>query len=306
MPKRVLVGYGVDADAVSGWLNTKTGAPANLTDVSRGIFGATVGIDRILNLFDKYQIKATFFIPAHTVESFPVGVGKIRDGGHEIGLHGYTHEHASALTPTQERDILTKSIQVITDFTGKKPRGWTGPHWETSPNTIRFLEEFGLEYDHSHMHHDSQLYYLPYPPERLVPTTMLVSASTWMKPMSTLKPSKIVEVPANWHLDDWPPLQLNLRQASTHGFVDPYVVERMWREQFDYCYREAGDEGSFVFVISIHPQVSGKPHVTLMHERLIEYINKHKGVEWCTLEEMVKEFKEGRMSGVKVEGGVEA
>jgi len=42
-----------------------------------------------------------------------------------------------------------------------------------------------------------------------------------------------------------------------------------------------------------------------MHERLIEYINKHKGVEWCTLEDMAKEFKEGRMSGVSVDGGVD-
>ena len=90
------------------------------------------------------------------------------------------------------------------------------------------------------MRHDCQLYYLPYPPARLIPTTCVkdpldpagseeVSASTWMKPMSKLKASGIVEVPANWHLDDWPPLQLNLRSALTHGFVDPYVVERMWR-----------------------------------------------------------------------------
>ena len=57
--------------------------------------------------------------------------------------------------------------------------------------------------------------------------------------------------------------------------------------------------------MSIHPQVSGKPQVLKMHERLIEYINSHEGVRWCTCEEMVREFKEGRMSGVSVEGGVE-
>ncbi|KAF5336231.1 hypothetical protein D9758_014363 [Tetrapyrgos nigripes] len=295
MPKRVLVGYGVDVDAVSGWLNTKTGAPPNLTDVSRGIFGATVGIDRVLKLFDKYGIKATFFVPAHTVESFPEGVGKIRDKGHEMhvsltlscppsltlflfsffsfflsltrGLHGYTHEHVSTLTLTQEKDVLAKSIEVITKFTGgKKPKGWTGPHWETSTHTIKLLEEFGLEYDHSYMHHDSQLYYLPYPPERLIPTTSgypnglgpsadsnivdEVPASTWMKPMSTLKPSSIVEVPANWHLDDWPPLQANFKGAgSVSGFVDPHVVERMWKEQFDFYYREAGEERTGVLFL---------------------------------------------------------
>ncbi|KAF5361413.1 hypothetical protein D9758_006234 [Tetrapyrgos nigripes] len=290
-------------------LDTKTGVPPSQTDVSRGVFGATIGLERVLKLFDKYGIKATFFVPGHTLESFPEDVAKIRDKGHEIGLHGYTHEHAHTLTLKQERDVLAKSIEVITTFTGKKPKGWTGPLWETSTNTVRLLEEFGLEYDHSNMHHDSQLYYLPYPAEQLVPTACglpkgpatnpkevtEVPASSWMKPMSALKPSSIVEVPANWHLDDWPPMQLILQSSSTHGFVDPHVVEKL----------EAGEDGSFVFVMTIHPQVSGKPQVVLMHERLIEYINKHEGVEWHTCEEIVKDFKAGKLGGAKVQGGVD-
>ena len=43
--------------------------------------------------------------------------------------------------------------------------------------------------------------------------------------------------------------------------------------------------------MTIHPDVSGHPHVLLMHERLIEHINKHEGVEWVTMIEMVEEFK---------------
>lgn len=42
-----------------------------------------------------------------------------------------------------------------------------------------------------------------------------------------------------------------------------------------------------------------------MHERLIEYINGHEGVEWMPMCEMAKEFLEGRIEGVKVEGGVD-
>lgn len=69
-------------------LNTKTGAPANPTDISRGVFGATVGIDRLLKLFDKYNVKAAWFTPAHTADSFPKQIRKIVEKGHEIGLHG--------------------------------------------------------------------------------------------------------------------------------------------------------------------------------------------------------------------------
>ncbi|ORY10481.1 glucose 1-dehydrogenase [Clohesyomyces aquaticus] len=304
MPKRVLCSYGIDIDAVSGWINTKDGSRANPTDISRGVFGATVGIDRLLKLWDKYNIKTTWFTPAHSVESFPSQIKKIIDAGHELGLHGYTHEFVSTLNEQQQRDVLKKSIKVLQDFTGKKPRGWTAPAWSTSLETIKLLEEFGIEYDHSFMHHDSQPYYVPDPYVTTLTTTDVSKpASHWMTPMSTLKPSSVVEVPANWHLDDWPPFQLSLTQASTHGYVDTATIERLWKEQFEYLYRECPENGSFVFPISIHPQVSGKPQVILLHERFIEWVNTHEGVEWVTMEQIVDEFKSGQLSGVTIDGG---
>ncbi|KAF2714569.1 polysaccharide deacetylase family protein [Pleomassaria siparia CBS 279.74] len=305
MPKRVLCSYGVDVDAVSGWINTRTGAPANPTDVSRGVFGATIGIDRLLTLFSKYAIKATWFAPAHSVESFPSQMRKIIDAGHELGLHGYTHEFVSTLSEEQQRDVLRKSIEVLQNFTGKKPRGWTAPAWSTSRETVALLEEFGIEYDHSFMHHDSQPYYLPSPHlSTHVETDVSKPASHWMSPMSALKASAVIEIPANWHLDDWPPFQLSLSQASTHGYIDTATIERLWKEQFEFLYRECPEDGSFIFPISVHPQVSGKPQVVLLHERFIEWINTHEGVEWWTMEGIVDEFKSGRLKGVSVEGGV--
>ncbi|RFU24688.1 hypothetical protein B7463_g11643, partial [Scytalidium lignicola] len=302
MVKRVLVGYGIDVDAVSGWINTCSGAPAGPTDVSRGIFGATVGIDRLLKLWEKYKIKTTWFVPAHSLESFPAQLRKVRDAGHEIGLHGYCHEFVATMNEQQQRDVMKKSIEVLTAFTGKKPRGWTAPAWDTSKETIRVLEEFGIEYDHSFMHHDCQLYYAPDLTAEYKETDVKHDASTWMKPMSQLKLSKIVEVPANWHLDDWPPFVPHFKSATAQGYVDPEVIEKMWKKQFDYFYREYD---TFVFPMTIHPQVSGKPQVILMHENIIEYINSHEGVEWVTMEQMVDEFKSGRLQGAVVEGGAE-
>jgi peptidoglycan/xylan/chitin deacetylase (PgdA/CDA1 family) len=110
------------------------------------VFGATVGIDRLLKLWDKYNIKATWFTPAHSAESFPQQIRKIVDKGHEIALHGYTHEFVSTLSEQQQRDVLKRSIQVLTDIVGKKPRGWTAPAWSTSKETIVLLEEHGIVY----------------------------------------------------------------------------------------------------------------------------------------------------------------
>ena len=60
------------------------------------------------------------------------------------------------------------------------------------------------------------------------------------------------------------------------------------QDHFDYFYREYDE---FIFPMTVHPDVSGRPHVILMHERLIEHINKHEGVEWVTMGEMVDDFK---------------
>ena len=65
-------------------INTRDGSKAGPTDVSRGVFGATVGIDRLLKLWDKFNIKTTWFVPAHSIETFPVQLAKVRDAGHEM------------------------------------------------------------------------------------------------------------------------------------------------------------------------------------------------------------------------------
>ena len=290
--KRVLCGYGIDVDAVSGWINTRDGSRVSATDVSRGCFGGTVGTERLLKLWDEYNIKTTWFIPGHSIESFPETMAKVRDAGHEIGLHGYTHEFVGTMSEKQQRDILTKSIDVLTTFCGKKPRGWTAPAWDTSPISIKLLEEYGIEYDHSKMDHDCQPYYVSDHYEYLT-TDYSKEAETWMQPMKDLKPSTIVEIPADWHKDDWPALNPHLGKPA-HGYVDTYVIEKQWLEAFDYYYEHYD---SFIFPMSIHPQVSGKGFVMKMHERIIKYLNSKDGVEWMTFEQMVDEFKAGRIGG---------
>ena len=249
---------------MANWINTTDGSAQNPTNVSRGIFGANVGIDRLLKLFDKYNIKATFFTPAHSLESFPKQLTKVKDAGHEIALHGYSHEYPSLLSAEQQQAVLDKSIEILTKFCGKKPQGYTAPAWATSKELIPQLEAAGILYDHSFMHHDVQPYYAPDSSHTWVETNHTKSADQWMSPMTKIRPSKVVEIPANWHLDDWPPLQPMMGKPGANGFVDTETVERLWKEQFDFAYREYDE---FIFPISIHPQVSGKPQVVLLHER---------------------------------------
>jgi len=113
-------------------------------------------------------------------------------------------------------------------------------------------------------------------------------AAEWMKPLVRGEESDLVEIPANWYLDDLPPMMFIKSSPNSHGFVNPRDIEQLWRDQFDWMYREH-DYG--VFTMTVHPDVSGRPQVLLMHERLIEYINSHEGIRWATFDEIATDFK---------------
>jgi len=242
---------------------------------------------------NKKGIKCSWYIPGHTIETFPEEMSKIRDAGHEIGLHGYTHEFPADLTREQLEAIMVKTIDILTQFChGQKPKGFTAPAWKNSPDQIDLLEKLGIEYDHSFMHDDFQAYYVSTGRDEVVLTDYSKHPEEWMVPMKHATKSKVIEIPASWALDDWPALQYMPDRPNSQGFVDPHNVERQWREQFEWCYREYD---TFIFPMSIHPQVSGRPHILLMHERLIDWINQHEGVEWCTFAEMAEEFGKGKI-----------
>ena len=74
---------------------------------------------------------------------------------------------------------------------------------------------------------------------------------------------------------------------NSHGFVNPRHLEEMWRDQFDWVYREYDYA---VFTLTIHPDVSGKAQELLMLERLHEHMKGHKGVTFTTFEEIADDF----------------
>ena len=79
--------------------------------------------------------------------------------GHEIGAHGYSHENPVAMTWRQEEDVLKKSVELIEEFSGKKPRGYVAPWWEMSAVTAELLLQNGFRYDHSQAYHDFLPFY---------------------------------------------------------------------------------------------------------------------------------------------------
>ncbi|KAI5119225.1 hypothetical protein M0805_002151 [Coniferiporia weirii] len=289
MPRQILIGFGVDADAVSGWICRLRGDdPGSPCDISRGMHAGEVGTPRLLKLFAKYNIKTTWFIPGHSLETFPGQMAAVRDAGHEIGLHGYSHESLLKMTVEQQQDILNYTFDLLTKFNnGIPPKGNVAPSWETSKESTNMLLDKGVEYDHSSMAHDSQAYYLR-DEDSWTKIDHNEKAHTWMKPLQRGNETGLVEIPANWYLDDFPPLIFVKSRANSLGWVNTRDVEDLWKDTFSYCYREEKD---FIFPITIHPDVSGRPHVLLMLERFIEWVNTHEHVQWVPMIEMARAFR---------------
>jgi peptidoglycan/xylan/chitin deacetylase (PgdA/CDA1 family) len=138
--------------------------------------------------------------------TFPEECAMIRDAGHEIGLHGYSHENPVDMTLQQQRDILDYTYRMLTKFNnGIPPRGSVAPWWEVSKEATELFMEYGIEYDHSMNHHDCQAYYLRTGDE-WTKIDYEKEAKEWMKPLVKGKETGMVEIPANWYLDDLPPM----------------------------------------------------------------------------------------------------
>jgi len=285
MAKEILCGFGVDVDAVAGWLGSYGGEDSP-DDISRGLFAGEVGAPRLLKLFERMGIKTTWFIPGHSIETFPEQMAAVANAGHEVGIHGYSHENPIAMTRAQETEVLDKCIELVTKLTGKRATGYVAPWWEFSNVTNELLLERSIKYDHSLMHHDCLPYYV-----RVGDSWTRIDYSKkpgeWMFPLKRGKETDLIEIPVSWYLDDLPPMMFIKKAPNSHGFVNPRDLEDIWRDQFDWIYREYDYA---VFAMTIHPDVSGHPQALLMLERLFNHMIRHPGVKFVTMNEMADDF----------------
>lgn len=265
-----------DFDAISIWVSTFKQLSAS--PLSRGEYGARVGLPRILELLARKRVTATFFVPGHTAVSFPEAVRRIRDAGHEIAAHGYCHESPVGLAPQEEAELLRRSVTKLQSVLGDTfhPVGYRSPAWDLSESSIAILEEQGFSYDSSLMADD----FRPYHPRRgdRVDSESFVPGT----------PTGILEFPVAWELDDYPyfhfsskPLNPGLRSADD--------VLSVWRAEFDYCRGHVPDG---VFTLTNHPEIIGRGPRILMLEQLIDHMLTDKNVVFSTLADTARRWRD--------------
>lgn len=264
--KRIAVNLGVDFDAHCIWMaamNIVT--PATM---ARGEFGALVGVPRLLDVFADMEITTTFFIPGHTIDTFPDVAASIQERGHELGHHGYYHEDPRKITVDTHRRLLEMGFASF-ERLGARPTGYRSTSWDFGVGTFSLLEEMGFVYESSLMGRDVT----PYRPQ---PWRV-----RWEAPNRAGRASSVLEIPVSWALDDFPMM------AHVPGIQPGLMDTKTWFDHhvaaFDFAYATTPDA---LFVPVVHPQTIGQAHVIMAYRRLIEYFAGHNGVWFATLAEI--------------------
>ena len=263
-----------DFDAVSGYIAQGQHSP---TPISRGEFGL-VGAERVLALLEQHAIPATWFIPGHTIATYPAMSARIAEAGHEIGHHGWTHMSPVTMSRDEEEAGLQRGTDAIVKLCGRKPRGYRSPAWDLSENTVELLVGRGFLYESSMMGND----YTPY----FARTGDVIALD---EPMRFGPETSLVEMPISWTLDDYPHFEyVRNRQYSMPGLMPAGGVLENWADDFAYMTRtmEWG-----VLTYTCHPFVIGRGHRMMMMERLIEAL-KGLGATFLTMEDAVNAWLE--------------
>ena len=258
---KVAVALSFDFDAETNALRDNQISPGTF---SQGEYAARAAIPRILTLLEKYNIPATFFVPAVAALLHPQQIKDILSKGrHEVGIHGWIHERNSQLSEEEERELMHKSYKTLEKIIGRAPTGIRTPSWDFSPATLKIIRELGLLYDSSLMADDR-------------PYELLEDG----------KPTGIVELPVEWLLDDYPYFGFD-RYSSVRPHIQPMDVFSIWAAEFEKAFEEGA-----LFVLTMHPKYIGHRSRIMMLESLIQHMLKFRKVWFATHEDIARYVKE--------------
>jgi peptidoglycan/xylan/chitin deacetylase (PgdA/CDA1 family) len=225
-----------------------------LYPITMGRYGPTVGVPRILETYRRLGLTQSFFMPAWTMQRYPDAVEAILKDGHEVGHHGYIHEDPTTISNDEQRDAFERALEIHVAMTGRKPRGYRAPVYNTNQATIDLLIEHGFVYDSSLMADD-----IPYL-------------------MRTARGS-LYEMPPHWGSDDWPPFAHYAEIGYMMPVKSPSDGLAASFEEFEAAYEACG------FWMGIwHPFLTGRLARWRVVERWLEKVVTERKVWFAPLE----------------------
>lgn len=256
----IAIGFDFDAETLSLMRGSKTASP-----ISRGKYGAYVGMPRILAFLKERGIKITFFVPGWVAQKYPWIVEDIIKDGHEVAHHGWLHDDPNKMSVEQEEEEFLMGIEEFKKL-GIQTCGYRSPAFDLGPGTLDLLKKYNYLYDTSMMAHEKP-YFIHSQGEN----------------------SGVIELPVSWELDDAPYYIYLLKPTYRAGLRNPSEILGMWKNEFDWAYKDSG-----FYLLTLHPQLTGRgPRLDMLGD-LIDYIQGHDQV-WFASHKDIAEFYRDRV-----------
>ncbi len=233
------------------------GKPPTVRPWAQRDYGNRVGIWRIMDVLDKFKIRATASINADICIQHPQIVRAAVDRKWEFIGHNITNtERLTELDETAERQTIAKCAQIIAEASGCRPTGWLGAALAENWHTLDYLIDEGFQYVADWTNDDQ-----PY--------------------LMTVGGRKIVSIPYSYEVNDSPFIYYR------NGTIDEF--EKLIRRQFEVLYEEGAVSGR-VMAICLHPFIIGVPHRIRGLESALKHIASHDKVWFATGSEIVQHY----------------
>lgn len=247
------------------WLQLDPKAIDMPKTLSMGQYGLTRGLGRVLEALRERHIKATFFVPGQTAETYPEAMRQIVAEGHEMASQGYAYKNLALLSSDEQRADILQGLETLKRVCGVQPKGFRAPVGELTLETLRLAREAGLEYS-SDLSDDDRPYVLD-----------LGNGQTQ------------VQIPAHWVMYDLPYFAFNYHPAFPlgQGRVAGYAgVLSNWKDELN-GYHERG----LCLTLQVDPQTIGSPGRIGLLEDFLDYAVALPQIWLPTCGELCQYFK---------------
>jgi peptidoglycan/xylan/chitin deacetylase (PgdA/CDA1 family) len=228
--------------------------PADLAAEAWFAYGYREGIPRMLDLWDRHDVKVTSHMIGEAAKRHPQLASEIVARGHEASGHGPTWNSQYAMSRPQEREFLIEARSMVEEATGQRPIGYNANWLRRGPNTLSLLQELGYVY-----HIDDT--------SRDEPFIEKVNGKDFVVIPYTLRNNDILLVEG--------------RNYSPEKFLEQIKFD------FDQLYEEAGTRRRMMS-ISAHDRISGTPQMTRAWDAFLRYAKSHPGVAFMRKDDIAR------------------
>ena len=219
-------------------------------------YGPRVGIWRMMDVLDKYGIRASVLLNSDVCERYPQILEEGKKRRWVWLAHGKNNSIFEAgMSREEERQYLQDVVETITAATGQQPRGWLGPALTETFNTPELLRELGVTYLLDWCNDDQ-----PFP--------------------LNVKSGRMISVPYSIEMND-----VSLFVGKS---LSPADFAQMVMDQFDVLYEEGAHSGR-VMCLALHPFIISQPFRHKYLDKALAYIAGHDRV-WLTTSDEIAEW----------------